>query len=408
MNQIKIIKNEKDYEEALKLIKELMDIDPDPESTEGEQLNLLTTLVQDYEAKAFPSQFPDPIDAIKFRMEQANLKPADLVPYIGSPSRVSEILAGKRNLTVEMIRALESGLGIPSKVLIQKSEKGIESPYHNWDDRLVKDMANRGYFGKAFLKGIEKSIEKAELIKSFFMPVGDPTKLFAMLRKSSYRSSPLTDKNALSAWFGCVVLKAKKIKMSVKYKHGSITLDVMREIAKLSVKENAPILAQEYLKKYGIILVIEPHFPKTYLDGATILINKDNPIIGLTLRLHRLDNFWFTLMHELAHISLHYNEDISVFYDEIEGIKAGDVNSKEKDADKMAGEALVPSSKWEVSAARMVPSIMAAKSLANELGVHISIIAGKIRHEGGRYIYLNKVVNEIDVRDFFPKEKWDK
>jgi len=119
MDKIKIIKTEQDYKEALKLLEELMGRDPNPDSAEGEQLNLLTTLIQDYEAKAFPETLPDPIEAIKFRMEQVGLKPADLIPYIGSRSRVSEILSGKRQLTLDMIRALETGLGIPAEVLIQ-------------------------------------------------------------------------------------------------------------------------------------------------------------------------------------------------------------------------------------------------------------------------------------------------
>lgn len=404
MNEIKIIKTEEDYKNALEAIKALVNLDPDPESTEGEQLSLLSTLVSDYETKIFPTSLPSPIDAIKFRMEQVGLKPADLIPYIGSPSRVSEILSGKRNLTIDMIRSLESGLGIPAKVLIQKTENEVESPYHNWDDRLVKDMSKRGYFGDVSLKGTDVS----ELIRSFFMPIGDYTQLFAMMRKSNYRSSPLTDKKALAAWFGCVIRKAKKIKNPIKYTHGIVTLEFMKEVARLSVNENGPLLAQKYLLKYGIILIIEPHFPKTYLDGAAIFVDKDNPIIGLTLRFNRLDNFWFTLMHELAHVSLHYSEGVTVFYDEIEGVKIPDIDIREKEADNMAGESLVPSSRWEVSPARIIPSLMAAKSLANELGVHIAIVAGKIRHEGGKYIYLSKVVNGTNVRQFFPDEKWSK
>src|ERR1035441_2824883 len=102
MVEIKVIKTENDYRAALKSIEALVAKDPDPESTEGEQLELLSTLVADYESSYFPPTLPDPVEAIKFRMEQANLKPADLVPFIGSKSRVSEILSGKRKLTVEM------------------------------------------------------------------------------------------------------------------------------------------------------------------------------------------------------------------------------------------------------------------------------------------------------------------
>ena len=132
MNKIKVIKNELDYNAALDLVSKLINHDPDPDSAEGEQLSLLTALIKDYESKTIPESLPDPIEAIKFRMEQANLKPTDLIPYIGSRSRVSEILSGKRQLTVEMIRALSEGLGIPAKVLIQKSSTAEDSEYQNW------------------------------------------------------------------------------------------------------------------------------------------------------------------------------------------------------------------------------------------------------------------------------------
>jgi len=404
MSKIKVIKTKKDYEDALKLVEVLMSHDPDPDSEEGEQLSLLSTLIEDYETKVFPETLPNPIDAIKYRMEQVGLKPADLIPYIGSRSRVSEILSGKRQLTLEMIRALEAGLGIPAKVLIKKQELDENPDYQNWDNRLVAEMEARGYFGSYSIKKHNKD----ELLKNFFAPIGSPAQIVGMLRKSNYRSSPLTDKRALSAWAACVLKKANKIRVSEKYRHGFVNSTFMQELAKLSVKGNGPVLAQELLKKGGIKLVIEPHFPKTYLDGATILINKDNPVIGLTLRYDRLDNFWFTMIHELAHIALHYDSGINLFYDEIEGIKTIDIDEKERDADALAEETLLPKAKWEISPARLIPSFMAANSLANELGVHVAIIAGQIRHKGNKYIYLNKIVNGAKIRKYFPHEKWNK
>jgi len=403
MNKIKVIKTGQDYQEALKLVEELMIRDPNPDSAEGEQLGLLSALIQDYEARAFPATLPNPIDAIRFRMEQADLKPADLIPYIGSRSRVSEILSGKRQLTLDMMRALETGLGIPAKVLIRKPNINEGSDYQGWDNRLVLEMESRDYFGSASLK----KDSKVELLKNFFSPIGSPEQIVGMLRKSNYRSSPLTDKHALAAWSACVLKKAKKITTSKKYQHGAIDSNFMRELAKLSVKDNSPILAQDDLKKHGIILVIEPHFSKTYLDGAAILINKDNPVIGITIRYDRLDNFWFTLMHELAHIVKHYESGINLFYDEIEGVKAVNIDEKEQEADALAEEALLPKAKWEISPARLIPSSMAANSLANELGVHIAIIAGQIRHKGNKYAYLNKIVNAERVRKCFPHEKWN-
>src|SRR5260370_4137322 len=105
-----------------------------------------------------------------------------------------------------------------------------------------------------------------------------------MLRQSSYRSSPRTDRRALAAWSGAILRKAQKIKVPSKYKKGTVTLDFMRELAKLSTHENGPILAQEFLKRHGIILVIERHFSKTYLDCPPVVINLDNPALDLTLR----------------------------------------------------------------------------------------------------------------------------
>lgn len=404
MIKIKVIKTEQDYEEALKLVEELMGRDPDPESEEGEQLGLLSTLILDYEARAFPETLPNPIDAIKFRMEQAGLKPADLVSYIGSRSRVSEILSGKRQLTLEMVRVLEAGLGIPAKVLIQKSERSLESQYQHWDNSLVRTMESRGYFGNMSLN----KYSQVELLKNFFSTIGTKTQSVALLRKANYRSSPRTDKNALSAWMIRVLHKAEKIKVPNKYKHGVINLAFMQNFVKLSVRENGPVLSQEYLKKHGIKLVIEPHLPKTHLDGAAILTEKDNPVIGLTLRYDRIDNFWFTLIHELAHVVLHYNQDIDLFYDELENVKGFDIGAKEKEADNLASEALVPSNKWEISPAKLIPSSIAANSLAKELGVHVAIVAGKIRHEGGKWVYLNNIVGHAEIQKYFPNEKWDK
>lgn len=398
MNEIKVIKTEEDYREALKMIEAIMDADPDPDSDEGEKLAVLATLIEDYEAKTFPQTLPSPIEAIKFRMEQANLKSVDLIPYIGSRSRVSEVLSGKRKLTLDMMRRLETGLGISAKVLLRDASEVEGDPqYESWSNRLFSEMKDRGYFKSLATKAQSKDA----ILSNFFSPIMAPTQLAGMLRQSSYRSSPLTDKRALAAWSAYVLTQAKKIKVPKKYKNGTVNLELMQSVVKLSTDEKGPLLARDFLLKNGIILVIEKHLSKTHLDGAAILINKDNPVIGLTLRFDRLDNFWFTLMHELAHIALHYdNPEINLFFDEIEGVKV-DLDKRESEADALAGEALVPESKWEVSPAKRIPSVMAAKSLARELGIHPAIVAGKMRYEGDKYVYMNKLIKESEVRKIF-------
>ena len=105
-------------------VERLVALDPAPNTPEGDRLELLATLVENYEKEHFPIEKPTPIEAILVRMEEQGLKQKDLVPYIGSESRVSEILNGKRGLTLQMIRALSQGLGIPLEVLM--NEPGVE------------------------------------------------------------------------------------------------------------------------------------------------------------------------------------------------------------------------------------------------------------------------------------------
>lgn len=114
---IRPIKTEADYEAALAEVEVLLDAAPD--TPEADRLDVLVTLIQAYEAKHFSIPLPDPITAIEYYMESRGLTRRDLEQYIGSRARVSEILNRKRQLTVEMIRRLHAGLGIPAEVLIQ-------------------------------------------------------------------------------------------------------------------------------------------------------------------------------------------------------------------------------------------------------------------------------------------------
>ncbi|MFM8865402.1 MAG: type II toxin-antitoxin system HigA family antitoxin [Limnohabitans sp.] len=107
-----------DYKAALKDISNLMASDPEPGTPVGDRLDILATLVQAFEAKHFPIAAPDPVEAIKFRMEQSGLSVKDLEPIIGKSNRVYEILNRKRPLTLGMIRRLHQQLGIPANVLI--------------------------------------------------------------------------------------------------------------------------------------------------------------------------------------------------------------------------------------------------------------------------------------------------
>ena len=121
---IRPIRTDADCKAALKEISALMDADPDPGTPEGDRLDILATLVQAYEARHMPISAPDPVEAIKFRMDQSGLSVKDLEPIIGKSNRVYEVLNRKRPLTLAMIRRLHQHLGIPANVLIAKTVAG--------------------------------------------------------------------------------------------------------------------------------------------------------------------------------------------------------------------------------------------------------------------------------------------
>ena len=120
MMNIKVIKTEAEYEEALERVNALMDATPD--SPEEEELEVLVLLIEKYEKEHYPIDLPNPIDAIKFEMDQQGLSYKDMQQYLGSASKVSEVLSGKRPLSLTMIRKLYKGLGIPYEVLLVRTD----------------------------------------------------------------------------------------------------------------------------------------------------------------------------------------------------------------------------------------------------------------------------------------------
>ena len=119
------------------------------------------------------------------------------------------------------------------------------------------------------------------------------------------------------------------------------------------------------------------------------------------LRFDRLDNFWFVLMHELAHLCLHQDSGVSEFYDDLE---FEDSDPREEEADALAGEVLIPEEVWKRSAASRLRTEEAARHLAKELRVHPSIVAGRMRHHFNSYRILNRLVGQGEVRPCFDWE----
>lgn len=389
----KLIKTEDQYEATLSRIEDLMDAKPG--TPDGEELELLATLVERYENEAFPVDLPHPIDAIKFRMEQANLTRQDLIPYIGSRSKVSEVLNGKRALSLRMIRSLHKGLGIPAEVLLHKPEAKLpeDSPLGEWKKYPVKEMAERKWFRSFKRKPVEAKEYAEELVRELFAPLGEEFLQPALLRQH-VRSGSHMNEYAIAAWRARVLMLAQNQNIG-RYDPGTVSEDFMRRLVSLSYLDDGVRLAQEFLAKSGITLVALTHLGQTHLDGAAFLSAHGKPIIGLTLRHDRLDNFWFTLCHELGHVALHLDDDEhATFYDEIDAEGRG----LEADADQFASEALIPPEVWRSSGVHEDPTPAKVRAVAASMRIHPAIVAGRVRRERKNYRILSSLVGHREVR----------
>lgn len=390
---IKVIKTEQQHQDYLERIHSLMLMMPPTRSDEHEELELLITIVEAYENSKYPIEPPDPIDAILFRMHEKGLKQVDLVPYLGTRSRVSEILSRKRPLTVSMIKALSIGLGISTDTLIginsddnQSHEEGVD-----WSKFPLKEMINCGWISE---NGNALKSSAEDIIKGFINQLGWQSGSLSFKRTLSGDAYSPSTQYALYAWVSRVVQQARKKKSSLGiFDPNMLSASFLRDLAQLSWFEKGPLLAIEFLEKHGIAIIIEPSLKGTRIDGAALKDIDGQPIIGLSLRYDRLDNFWFTLLHEVAHIWKHvHNEE--TFLDDLD---ASSDDKKESEANRLAREAFIPRAVWKRSDAYITPTKENIDILSRELKITPAIIAGRLRRELGNYRLFADLIGQGEV-----------
>jgi HTH-type transcriptional regulator/antitoxin HigA len=393
-----IIKSREQYEQYVKEVERLTREDPDAASPNGLRLELIAKLVEDYEKSQFSFRKADPIDAIVFRMEQQGLRQKDLAPLLGGPNRASEILAGKRPLTLPMIRALHEHLHIPLELLILEPKTEPEGFEELADSDIpVDELVKRGW--------LDAKMAVSDLLMRFEKPLGSPV----LLRHTkTFGRNPRTKAAHVWLWLS----RVREIGDAQTYLHGrfrreDLNEDFIRYVARLSFMEKGPRLAKEFLEEKGIAMVIEPHLPQTHLDGAALLGRNGAPIIGLTLREDRLDNFWFTLLHELVHAWKHLDasEHRAIADENIE--KGSDDDIMEKEANDLARDILIPRVEWTHSDAHFNPSIESIRELAAELQISPAIVAGRVRYETQNYKLFPRMVGYKQVRRHFPEVRWN-
>lgn len=398
----RIIKSTDDYNASINEIERLVALDPPVGSSDADRLELLAALAEDYEKKSYPTDKPTPREAILFRMHEQGLRQKELVPYIGSKSKVSEILNGKRQLTLPMIRALHENLGISLDVLTQEIKTKDE--IIDWDLFPIKEMVKRHWI-TAPLGEISKTSKN--IMEDFFAQLGGhkTATVYCKSTKFNERTNRNMDKYALLAWVARVSIKAKQSNISKKYVPGIVDDDFLKNIAQASRLDNGPIIAKNFLEDAGIPLIVEPHLPRTYIDGAAILSADDKPIIALTIRHDRLDNFWHTLLHELAHVSRHLEKPYEFFVDDLDSDL--NLNKKEIEADALARNSFIPRKEWKRSNVFFEPSENLICEYAQKWMIHPSIIAGRIRYETKNFYRFRQLVGYNDVRCHFPEISWE-
>jgi HTH-type transcriptional regulator/antitoxin HigA len=395
---IKPIKTDTDYEAALEQIDTLFDA---AEGTDEANLrDVLVLLVENYEEKEFPIDLPDAISAIKFRMDQENLTQRDLIPLIGSRSKVSEVLSGKRSLNIKMIRSIHKHLKIPAEVLLKENVldnlddvEGVD-----FDQFPILEMIKFGAFRDLKIEKVKSNAE--ELIRGLFNQIGFETSI-ANVKFRKTKSTRLNSKinpYALQGWILHLLYEASKIEIQNKYKTNTISNNFITSLVHLSYLDHGPQLAQEFLLKNGIILLIVHHYKNTYLDGAAYITPQNQPIIGLTLRYDRLDNFWFNLLHELGHIKLHLTAG-NYIADDMSLRNELSVDKIENEADEFAEHAFFPKGFELQDQQEITKDDVIECSRKNQ--IHPAIIAGKIQYQRSNYRIFSNLIGRGLVREQF-------
>ncbi len=328
--------------------------------------------------------FP-PGESLLDELNERGLTQAEFSDIIEKSERaVSEIVQGKRAITPETARVIAAALGTSAEMwlsmqaeydlfILNKNKgnikEGVEERSRLYMSLPIKDLIRRKYLSrKAKINDLIEEIEKVfgEEIDKLVKPL--PLTCF---KKSEHGE---IIQAYLNAWIKLGMQQAKNIKCD-KYNRNEL-IEFAKRIRHFSKDETGIHRIIEHLRKLGVRLIVLPHFSKTRVDGATVWIDSNKPLIIMSLRYDRIDNFYFTLLHEIGHIILHGNKNN--FVDDMSNIR----NSKEEDeANKFANENLkVDQIKKELDKIPINAKIIKRKS--QELDINPGILIGFLQFQG--------------------------
>ena len=266
-----------------------------------------------------------------------------------------------------------------------------------WKAFPVAEMYKRGWF-EDFSGSMAEARKAAPDLLPAFLRGAHARYAPQALHRKAVRSSGQVHEAGIAAWEARVRHLADRDPPERAFDPSLISEDWLAGLVELTLDPDGPADAMNYLRVIGIAMIVEKHLPGTLLDGAALSTFDGHGIIALTLRHDRLDNFWFTLFHEVAHLKLHVGRDYDAIFDDTE---TPAVTALEEEADLFAQETLLPSVKWNVSVARFTRNEKAVLTDAKRFGVGPAVIAGRVRREAHDYTLLRDLVGAGDVRRQF-------
>lgn len=262
----------------------------------------------------------------------------------------------------------------------------------------AREISRRKWIKPRSASGKGKVVERGKALFEY-LTMNRPTMPAGAMFKGRHPSMQrgLVDEVATIAWIAHVADAAREQINKVTFESSKVNNDFVSRLAKLSALEDGPLRALDAVRDIGIRIVIESGLPGMSVDGASFHAKEVGPVLAMTLRHDRLDNFWFTLLHELGHIALHLNvpsDDVFVDSEEEES----DELEPEAEANAFAKDSLISRDTWQRSDARRHGNEGSVISLARQLNIHPAIVAGRIRFERREFRILNNLIGLGEVR----------
>ncbi|WP_411901904.1 ImmA/IrrE family metallo-endopeptidase [Methylorubrum thiocyanatum] len=248
-----------------------------------------------------------------------------------------------------------------------------------------------------WFEGIDKSDSDEESFSYLHRDISDHIAKYGTpaLLRTGLVSEDHSNDILLVAWKARVARVASSIIKDKKIEYCLVDATWLLHLVRLSKLPDGPAQARALLLEKGIVLVVERQIPGMKVDGAAFLVD-GIPVVGLTLRRDTIDNFWFTLMHEVGHVLLHYRSGLNAgFFDDMHENSLDEV---EREANEFASNMLIPDEKWKRSPARISKAVGVIEKFANELGIHPAIVFGRIQKERDNYSIFSDMIGAGTVR----------